>query len=81
MRKAGLDLDIVKQKINELKGKNIKMQINRGRKRFIKYTGIIESTYPCVFVVRINSPSSVETLSYSYSDVLCGDVKIAIDAT
>ena len=54
----------------------IKMEVNRGRKRIENYEAVIEKTYPSVFAVKINSPSVVDTMSYSYTEVLCGDVKI-----
>lgn len=76
MRKAGLSINDIKDKVDELKGKEISMEVNRGRRRIENYTAVIEKTYPSVFTVRVSSPSVVDTMSYSYSEVLCGDVKI-----
>jgi len=77
MRKVGLSIDSIRAKINELVGKNIYMEVCRGRKRVNKYTGVIENTFPSVFVVRLTDGcKAVSSLSYSYSDVLCGDVVI-----
>ena len=59
-----------------MKGESVKMQVNKGRKRIEKYTGVIESVYPSIFTVRIDNPVAQDFLSYSYSEVLCGDVKI-----
>jgi len=53
------------------------MEVCRGRKRILKYNGVVENTFPSVFVVRLTDGGAVvESLSYSYSDVLCGDVVI-----
>ena len=67
--------DIV-QMITEMKGKQVDMEINRGRKKIEKYVGVIETVYPSVFTVNINSPENKGKQSYSFNDVLCGDVKI-----
>lgn len=77
MRKPIYEMESVKQKILELKGKAIKLTVHRGRKRYVKYTGILEEIYPSVFTVRINEHKSMDIITYSYSDVLCGDVKIS----
>jgi len=77
LRKIGLSIDTIREKINELVGKNIYMEVCRGRKQVKKYNGVVENTFPSVFVVRLtDSGQVVSSLSYSYSDVLCGDVVI-----
>jgi len=77
MRKNGLSIDSIKDKINELVGKNIYMEVCRGRKQVKKYNGVVENTFPSVFVVRLTDGGHVvDSLSYSYSDVLCGEVVI-----
>ena len=77
MRKSGLTIDMVKNKLDELVGKNIYMEVCRGRKQVKKYTGVVESTFPSIFVVRLIEGDSIAlSLSYSYSDVLCGEVII-----
>ena len=77
MRKTGLTIDMIRDKINELVGKNIYMEVCRGRKQIKKYNGVVENTFRSVFVVRLTDGGHVmDSLSYSYSDVLCGDVII-----
>lgn len=76
MRKVGLTIESIKNKIDELVGKNILMEVCRGRKQIKKYQGVIIHTFPSVFVVRLKDDSITGSLSYSYSDVLCGDVVI-----
>ena len=77
MRKNTLTIDTIKDKIGELIGKNIYMEVCRGRKQVKKYSGVVENTFPSVFVVRLTQGDSVvDSLSYSYSDVLCGEVII-----
>ena len=78
MRKSGLTINMIKNKIDELVGKNIYMEVCRGRKQVKKYFGIVENAYSRIFVVRlIEGDSPLLSLSYSYSDVLCGEVSIS----
>ena len=74
MRKVGSNVLTVIQEIQKLKGENICMEINKGRKRIEKYQGIIENTYPSIFTVNVGNGKN--PLSYSYTEVLCGDVVI-----
>lgn len=76
MKRGLLNLNDIKEKINEIKGEEIDISINRGRRKIETYQGIVESTYPSVFTVRVLSDSNVKSVTCSYSDVLCGDVKI-----
>jgi len=80
MRKKTQSIEVIKAKIHAMLGKDINMSVCRGRKRISKYAGIIENTFPSVFVVRLKSKEKdtgrVPCLSYSYSDVLCGEVRI-----
>lgn len=62
----------IKARIMELKGKDVELCINRGRKRFDTIQGRIESIYPSVFTIISND----KLQTFSYFDVLCGNVKI-----
>lgn len=79
MRKVNLDIKDIIETITNLKGKSVRMHINKGRRKIEKYTGIIEHIYPSIFTVRLDSNSNQNYLSYSYSEVLCGAVKIKQD--
>jgi len=76
MRKSIFNLGDIKTRINNIKGRNIDIFINRGRKKIDNFCGIIENTYPSVFTVKINDEGVFKNVTCSYSDVLCGDVKI-----
>ena len=76
MRKAGKTLKEIIMEVSSLQGKNIDMEVNLGRKKIEKYNGIIDKIYPSVFTVIIKNPSNIGMQSYSFNDVLCGDVKI-----
>jgi uncharacterized protein Veg len=67
-----------KQKILELKGKEVKLHINRGRRKISNYRARIENVYASVFTVKSCSLDDVVN-TYSYNDILCGEVKILND--
>lgn len=79
MRKVNLTLEDVIQKINELKGQDVNFEITRGRKKAVKFLGVIESVYPSIFIVKNKDDLNNNSFSYSYADVLCGDVSINQD--
>lgn len=76
MRKATLKMAEIVEIITGMKGKKVDMEVNRGRKRIEKYVGVIETVYPSVFTVNIDSPENKGKQSYSFNEVLCGDVTI-----
>lgn len=78
MRRDFLNLSDIKQKILNVKGKNVDISINRGRKKIDNYCGVVENIYPSVFTVKILNDQQLKNVTCSYSDVLCGDVKINI---
>ena len=70
-----LTLDDIRGKVQELVGKPVTMQVCRGRKIVRNYTGTLQSAFPNVFSVQLQQGSDVvDTLVYSYSDILCGEV-------
>ena len=74
MRKVNNNVSNVIDEIERLKGSNISMEVNKGRKKIEKYQGFIENVYPSIFTVNIGEGKN--PLSYSYTEVLCGDVII-----
>ena len=73
--KSTLGLSDIKDKVNSLKGQNINLKINKGRNKIVSLTAIIDQVYPSMFVITPTSEVCLDRKSYSYSDVLCGDVK------
>ena len=74
MRKGVTTINDIKQSILSLKGEQVKLYINRGRRKILKFEGVIDSVYNSVFTVKDNISS---THTYSYSDILCGEVKVS----
>ena len=69
-----LGINDIKTKVTNLKGQNINLKINKGRNKIVSLTAIIDQVYPSMFVISPTSKVSLDRKSYSYSDVLCGDV-------
>ena len=78
MRKPNMSLQEIKQAIIALKGKPIDMEVNNGRKKIVHYEVVVENIYQSVFVVKIDNEANIDKKSYSFSEVLCGDVKIEL---
>lgn len=76
MRKLGMSLNEVKEKIKGLKGEYVTLAINRGRKKIDTIEAKVENIYPSVFTVKVNQLNQLDTQTFSYFDVLCGDVEI-----
>ena len=63
----------------ELKGKEVNLYINRGRRKVSSLRARIEDVYASVFTVK-SCPLDIGSIfTYSYNDILCGDVKISND--
>lgn len=71
MRKRTNNIPEVKQKIAELKGKPLSIAVNKGRKKTSRMHGAIENIFPSVFTFRA---AAGDLMSFSYSDVICGDI-------
>ena len=76
MRKVNSKIEDVIEQIQRLKGKSVDLEVSRGRKKTLKISGVIESLYPSIFTVRCEGQGP---FSYSYADVLCGEVKVACE--
>ena len=76
MRKLGMSLNEVKEKIKALKGEYVTLAINRGRKKIDTIEAKVENIYPSVFTVKVDQINQLDTQTFSYFYVLCGDVEI-----
>ncbi len=71
MRKIVYGLEEIKKKIGDLKGQDVQMSINRGRKKIEFLTATIKDVYPSVFTIK-TADEKLQT--FSYFDVMCGNV-------
>ena len=60
-------------------GQKVKLKANRGRKKSYMKEGVIVDAYGNIFTVRVDIDTrSVQTLSYTYSDVLTSNVELVV---
>ncbi len=76
MIKTTATLSEVKSKIKNLKEKSVDVTVNLGRNKFIKFTGRLVGVYPALFTVSPFDKSFKGKTSYSYSEYMCGRVKL-----
>ena len=65
-----------KQFILKLKQKNVKVTINLGRNKTAEFIGKLSGVYPALFTVTPFNQDFKGKTSYSYSEYLCGRVKL-----
>ena len=73
MKRQLQTIESVRDKLTELKGKNVKMAVNRGRRKIVKFDAVLTDIDPSVFTVTVDDSCSQ---SYSYTEILCGNVKV-----
>ena len=73
MRANANALNEIKAKIANIKGNEVNLSVNRGRKKIDKLQGFVENIYPSVFTFMTQDK---ERETFSYFDVLCGLVAI-----
>jgi uncharacterized protein Veg len=76
---------IAKNALNEIKrsldrhvGEKILLRANGGRRKTIERTGVLEETYPSVFVIKLDQENSFKRVSYSYADILTETVELMV---
>ena len=61
-------------------GSKVRVRSNLGRHKYDVTEGVIAETYPCIFLIRVENEEedSVQTVSYSYTDVITKDVQLTL---
>ena len=59
-------------------GKKVKLRANRGRRKTFEKVGVLENTYPSIFVIRVDEEKYYQRLSFSYADVLTSTVELSL---
>jgi len=69
----------IKRNLDGFVGEKIMLRANGGRRKTIERTGVLEETYPSVFVVKLDqSENSFKRVSYSYADILTETVELTV---
>jgi len=72
-------LAIIKKGLESHVGQRIRVRANKGRRKIVEKEGILEKTYPSIFLVQINEErAGTRRVSYSYTDVLTETVELVV---
>jgi uncharacterized protein Veg len=68
----------IKRDLEPFVGNKIKLKANRGRKKIIEKVGVLESTYPNIFVIRLDEKQIERRVSFTYADILTDTVQLTV---
>ena len=73
------DIYQIKKNIETCVGKKVQLKANKGRKKAFIKEGVIENSYPSIFIVRFeNDYETTRRVSYSYTDILTKAVELVV---
>ncbi|AHD07651.1 biofilm formation stimulator Veg [Paenibacillus larvae] len=60
-------------------GQKIRLRANGGRRKTIERSGVLEETYPSVFIVKLDQEQhTFKRVSYTYADILTESVEVTV---
>lgn len=68
----------IKEDLQPYIGTEIRIKANRGRKKIVEKTGVLEGTYPNIFVIKVSEKSVDRRISFSYADILTEAVVLTV---
>ncbi len=69
----------IKRALDANVGKRITIKANGGRRKTSERSGLLEETYPSVFIVKLDEQQNAfERVSYSYADILTETVELLL---
>ncbi len=76
MIKPTTSISDVKRMIKAHSAQHVAVKVNLGRNKTVVFSGVLSGIYPALFTVKPDEEGFLGKTAYSYSDVLCGTVKI-----
>ena len=76
MIKPQKSISEVKRMVRDCSEKRVAVKVNLGRNKSVSFSGVLSGIYPALFTVAPDEEGFLGKTAYSYSDVLCGTVKI-----
>ena len=70
------NIQAIKDEIKNYYEKDVAVRVNLGRNKVVSFTGRLSGVYPAIFTVTPHDKNFVGKTAYSYSEILCGRVKI-----
>ncbi|MDQ2086044.1 Veg family protein [Herbivorax sp. ANBcel31] len=69
----------IKRDIETCVGQKIQLKANKGRRKAFIKEGVLENTYPSIFIVKFeNDYEATRRISFSYTDILTNAVEIVV---
>ncbi len=76
MIKSTTTLSQAKDVIKRMQEKQVDVTLNLGRNKFVSFKATLSGVYPALFTVTPTDKTFKGKTSYSYSEYLCGKVKL-----
>ncbi|MDE5721319.1 MAG: Veg family protein [Clostridia bacterium] len=76
MIKANITINAIKEAVNSLYQRPVTVKLNLGRNKFVTFPATLSGIYPSLFTVSPDDKNFLGKTAYSYSEILCGRVKI-----
>ena len=76
MIKSTATLSQVKETIKKMQQKSVEVTLNLGRNKYVNFSGTLTGVYPALFTVSPFDKSFKGKTSYSYSEFMCGKVRL-----
>lgn len=73
-------LSDIKRDLDGLIGEKIRLRANRGRRKVDEREGVLEKTYPHIFVIKLDDEEQApgRRVSFSYTDILTETVELEV---
>ncbi len=68
----------IKTDIDSIVGCKVRLKANKGRKKTFVREGILEETYPNLFIILLTDDEPSRRISFTYTDILTNTVKLDI---
>ncbi|PKM52600.1 MAG: hypothetical protein CVV02_00245 [Firmicutes bacterium HGW-Firmicutes-7] len=74
------EISLVRQQVDKYIGSKVLIKANKGRKRVVIKEGVLQSTYPSIFIVKVQNEyqDTYRTVSYSYTDIITNNVELSL---
>ena len=66
----------VKKAVSDCYLKPVTVKLNLGRNKFVTFPATVSGIYPTLFTVAPDDKNFLGKTAYSYSEILCGRVKL-----
>ncbi len=71
-------IEEIKEWIDLLIGREVVIEVNKGRKRTVTRRGTVEKAYPFFFTLRMDVDGSCQRISFNYVDILTKTIEVEV---